>query len=336
MTSLFSLIRELIDIPSVTGDELAVAQFLERRLAERGFAVRLQEVEPGRFNLFAHISDPVVLVLCTHLDTVGPFISSSEDAEFIYGRGACDAKGVLATMVTAAVRLHEDGVRGVGLLFVVGEEVDSVGARHANELGINSRHIIVGEPTENQLASGHKGTFEFLLRAEGVAAHSAYPERGDSAIDRLLTALNEIRAVDWGQSPLHGSATVNIGTVSGGVAGNVVAPHAEARIFVRLVGPVADARAVLDGFVHRNTRLTYEVTTESEAVKCETIEGFEASPVAFGSDIPSLTAFGKPLLLGPGSIHDAHTDGERIAKQQALEAVELYYHVAKHLLETSA
>ena len=336
MTQLFSFIRELIDIRSETGEELFVAKFLEKRLAERGFRVLLQPVEPGRFNLFALISDFVELTLCTHLDTVEPFIASSEDAEFIYGRGACDAKGALAAMVTAAEQLHKDGVRGVGLLFVVGEEVDSVGARRANELGIQSRYVIVGEPTENRLASGHKGAFEFLLRAEGVAAHSAYPEHGDSAIDRLLTALNEIRAVDWGQSPLLGSATVNIGTVSGGVAGNVVAPHAEARVFVRLVGPVADARAVLDGFVHRDTRLTYEVTTESEAVECETIEGFESSPVAFGSDIPSLTNFGKPLLLGPGSIHDAHTDGEKIAKQQALEAVELYYRVAKHLLETSA
>lgn len=336
MTSLFSFIRELIDIRSETGQEVFIAKFLERRLKERGFKVALQPVEPGRFNLFALISDFVELTLCTHLDTVKPFIASSEDAEFIYGRGACDAKGGLAAMVTAAERLHEDGVGGVGLLFVVGEEVDSVGARHANKLGIQSRHIIVGEPTENRLASGHKGAFEFLLRAEGVAAHSAYPENGDSAIDRLLTALNEIRNVDWGRSPLLGGATVNIGTVSGGVAGNVVAPHAEARVFVRLVGPAADARVALDRVVRTDTRLTYEVITESEAVQCETIEGFEAAPVAFGSDIPSLTNFGKPLLLGPGSIHDAHTDGEKIAKHQALEAVDLYYRIARHLLETPA
>ena len=336
MTPLFSLIRELIDIPSVTGDELAIAQFLEGELAKRRFTVRLQEVEPERFNVVAHFADSVEVVLCTHLDTVAPFIASSEDADFIYGRGACDAKGVLATMVAAAEQLHSDSVHGVGLLFVVGEEVDSAGARHANELRINSRYVIVGEPTENQLASGHKGALEFLLRAEGIAAHSAYPEHGDSAIDRLLTALDRIRQANWGQNPRLGSATVNIGTVSGGVAGNVLAPQAEARVFVRLVGPVAEARAALDGIVNGDARLSYEVTTESETVECETIEGFDAKPVAFGSDIPALTAFGKPLLLGPGSIHDAHTDGEKIAKQQALEAVDLYYRIARHLLETPA
>ena len=336
MTALYSLIRELIDIPSVTGDELVIAQFLEGELVRRGFTVRLQEVEPERFNVFAHSVESVGVVLCTHLDTVAPFTASSEDADFVYGRGACDAKGVLATMVLAAEQLHNDGVHGIGLLFVVGEEVDSAGARKANELGINPRYVIVGEPTENQLASGHKGGFEFLLRAEGIAAHSAYPEHGDSAIDRLLTALDRIRQADWGESPLLGSATVNIGTVSGGVAGNVIAPHAESRVFVRLVGPVAEARATIDGIVNRETRLSYEVTTESEAVECETIEGLDATPVAFGSDIPALTAFGKPLLLGPGSIHDAHTDGEKIAKQQALEAVDLYYRIARHFLEIPA
>ncbi len=336
MTPLFSLIRELIDIPSVTGDELAIAQFLEGELSQRGFTVRLQEVEPGRFNVVAHSAEPVEVILCTHLDTVAPFIASSEDADFIYGRGACDAKGVLATMVEAAERLHNDGVHGMGLLFVVGEEVDSAGARHANELGIHSRYVIVGEPTENQLASGHKGALEFLLRAEGIAAHSAYPEHGDSAIDRLLTALDQIRQANWGHHAQLGSATVNIGTVAGGVAGNVMAPQAEARVFVRLVGPVAAARATLDGIVNGDARLSYEVTTESEPVECETIEGLDATPVAFGSDIPALTALGKPLLLGPGSIHDAHTDGEKIAKQQALEAVDLYYRVARHFLETPA
>ena len=334
MTPLFSLIRELIDIPSVTGDELAIARFLEGALSQRGFTVRLQEVEPSRFNVVAHSAESLDVILCTHLDTVAPFIASSEDADFIYGRGACDAKGVLATMVAAAEQLYSDGVPGVGLLFVVGEEVDSAGARHANELGISSRYVIVGEPTENQLASGHKGALEFLLRAEGIASHSAYPEHGDSAINRLLTALDQIRQANWGQNPRLGRSTVNIGTISGGVAGNVMAPQAEACVFVRLVGPVAAARAALDGIVNGDARLSYEVTTESEPVECETIEGLDATPVAFGSDIPALTAFGKPLLLGPGSIHDAHTDGEKIAKQQALEAVDLYCRIARHFLET--
>jgi acetylornithine deacetylase len=333
VTQLFSLIRQLIDIPSVTGEERQLAEFLNRALVARGFGVRLQEVEPKRFNVLAHFGEPIRVVLCTHLDTVSPFIPSSEDAQFIYGRGACDAKGILAAMVTAAEQLQRDGFRQVALLFVVGEEGDSVGAHKANELGVGNEYIVVGEPTENRLASGHKGSLEFVLRAGGTAAHSAYPERGDSAIERLLHGLESIRQVDWGRSTLLGDATVNIGMLSGGVAGNVIAPHAEARVFVRLVGTVADAKTKLEEIVAEDSGLTYQISTANEAVTCETLDGFDAAPVAFGSDIPSLTTFGKPLLLGPGSIHDAHGNDEKIGKQQASDGVQLYCDVVRRLLE---
>ncbi len=335
MTALFSLTRALIDIPSVTGDEGALARFLETELITRGFTVRLQEIGPERFNVFADHGEPVRVVLCTHLDTVAPFIASSEDEGVIHGRGACDAKGILAAMVTAAEQLSPEELRHVGLLFVVGEEVDSVGAHRANDLAVHSEYVVVGEPTGNRLASGHKGALEFVIHADGTAAHSAYPERGDSAIERLLQALERIRRADWGRGKPLGDATINIGTVSGGVAGNVIPASAEARVFVRLVGPLAEAKETLAQIAGRDSRLAYEITTQSEPVTCVTLDGFEATPVAFGSDIPALTAFGKALLLGPGSIHDAHSDGEKIEKRQLSEGVELYRDVVRRLLEVA-
>jgi acetylornithine deacetylase len=333
LTSLFSLIRELVDIPSVTGEEEALARFLEKLLADRGFRVRLQEVEPHRFNVLALAGGRARVVLCTHLDTVKPFIPSSEDDTFIYGRGACDAKGIMGAMVTAAEALRQEDRDEVGLLFVVGEEVDSIGARHANDLALESEYVVVGEPTENRLATGHRGALEFVLHADGTAAHSAYPERGDSAIDRLLAVLQRIRRADWGTSTTLGTATVNIGTLTGGVAGNVIAPWAEAGVLVRVVGTAAHAQAVLDELIAGDSRLTYRIVTASDAVSCLTLDGFETAPVAFGSDIPSLTSLGRPLMVGPGSIHDAHRDDEKLDKRQALDGVQRYRDLVTRLLE---
>lgn len=335
MTSLFSLIRELIDIPSVTGEEEAVARFLESLLSDRGFRVTLQEVESQRFNVLALTGDRARVVLCTHMDTVRPFIPSSEDDTFIYGRGACDAKGIMGAMVTAADELRKGGRDEFGLLFVVGEETDSIGARRANDLAVGSDYVVVGEPTENRLATGHRGALEFVLHANGTAAHSAYPERGDSAIDRLLATLERIRIADWGTSTTLGAATVNIGTLSGGVAGNVIAPWAEAGVLVRVVGSAAQAQAVLDHLIDGDAHLTYRIVTASDAVTCLTLDGFETAPVAFGSDIPSLTTFGEPLMMGPGSIHDAHRDDEKLDKQQALDGVQRYRDVVTRLLESA-
>ena len=315
-----------------------MARFLERDLATRGFAVQLQPVTADRFNIFAHGGGghPPRVVLCTHLDTVPPFIASSEDEGFIYGRGACDAKGILAAMTVAADALRAKGHHEVGLLFVVGEETDSIGALKANELAPASRYVLVGEPTENKLASGHKGSLEVVLRAEGTAAHSAYPELGDSAVHRLLDALERVRRTSWGHSDHLGDASVNIGTLSGGEAGNVVAPGAEARVFIRVVGSAADARRTLDAIVGEDPKLSYDIVTSHDAVSCETIPGFDTTPVSFGSDIPALTAFGKPLMLGPGSIRDAHGPNERIAKQDVDEAVNLYCKAVMYLMDAGS
>jgi acetylornithine deacetylase len=334
VSELVPYIRRLVDIPSVSGDEREVALFLEKDLAGRGFSVAMQEVAEGRLNVYATSAGVLPeVVLCTHLDTVPPFYPSSEDEGYVYGRGSCDAKGIVATMVLAAVSLREQGLDAVGLLFVVGEEVDSIGALAANRLESRARYVVVGEPTENRMASGHKGGLKVRLRAKGKAAHSAYPHLGDSAIERLLDAIAEIRAADWGRSEMLGGATVNVGTLAGGLAANVLAPSAEAHVFVRVVGSASAARRTLDEIVSRHPAVGYDVISESDAVVCETRPGFEVAPVSFGTDIKSLRAFGKPLLLGPGSIHDAHTSGEKIGKKEAAEAVQYYQRLVRELLE---
>jgi acetylornithine deacetylase len=334
-SELISYIRRLVDIPSVSGEEEEVAKFLEGDLGERGFSVTLQEVGEGRPNVYAlGAAELPRVVFCTHLDTVPPFIESREDDEYVYGRGSCDAKGILAAMVQAAVGLREKGAN-VGLLFVVGEEVDSIGALAANELDSRAEYVVVGEPTENRMASGHKGGLKVRIRASGRAAHSAYPHLGESAIERLLDGLGPIREADWGRSALLGEATVNVGTIAGGLAANVLAPDAEAEVFVRVVGQAREVRDKLDAILKGHPRLSYEVISESDAVTCMTLPGYEVAPVSFGTDIKSLRRFGKPLLIGPGSIHDAHTSGEKIGKKEAQDAVEYYQRIAETLLASA-
>jgi acetylornithine deacetylase len=330
---LVPFIRRLVDVPSVSGEERELALFLERDLRERGYAVTLQDVVDGRLNVYA--TSPGTLprvVFCTHLDTVPPFYASSEDSEYVYGRGACDAKGILAAMVVACDALRERGVDDVGLLFVVGEETDSIGALKANELESRAAFVVVGEPTENKMANGHKGGLKFRLVASGKAAHSAYPHLGESAIDRLLDALAEIRTEDWGRSESLGEATVNVGTLSGGLASNVLAPEAASDVFIRVVGRVAEVQEKLESILARHPAIRCEVVSASDAVRCVTRPGYEIAPVAFGTDVKSLRSFGKPLLLGPGSIHDAHTSREKIGKREAEEAVSYYQRLALELL----
>ncbi len=332
---LFAYIRKLIDIPSISGEEGAVARFLGDDLTAKGFTVTLQQVAPERLNVYA-VNEGVStrMVFCTHIDTVPPFYQSSEDDEYIYGRGSCDAKGIAATMVLATMALREAGIRDVGLLFVVGEEVDSAGAIVANDLESDARYVVVGEPTENRMATGHKGGFKFKLTARGKAAHSAYPHLGESAIAFLLDALAEIRNQDWGTNDMLGDATINVGTIHGGLAANVFAPEAESDVFIRVVGKVADVQAKIDRILERHPKLSYEIINQSDAVFCETVPGFDTAPVSFGTDIPALHAFGKPLLLGPGSIHDAHTSNEKLGKRDAVEAVAYYQRLAKQLLSS--
>lgn len=336
---LFQLTRALIDIDSVTGRERAVGDFLFSYLSElagpTGGTVERMPVVDDRFNLFAAWGEPVV-ALSTHLDTVPPFFPSSEDDEHIHGRGACDTKGGIAAMIKALEELLADGHRGFGLLLVVGEETDSVGAQVANRHPQGSRYLINGEPTENRLALGSKGGLYLALEAEGKAAHSAYPELGVSAIDRLLAALDRLRQVPLPTDPVLGETTLNIGTLSGGRAANVIADQARAEVMLRTVGPTEELRAALQAAVAACPGARIAEQRESAAVRMGSLPGFSTTIVKYTTDVPRLGAWGEPFLLGPGSIHVAHTPEERVSKDELIEAVRLYTELVRGLQNRAA
>lgn len=331
---LFSLTRALIDIDSTTGREREIGEILHVHLnklaAGTDGTVERMPVEKDRFNVLAAWGEPIV-VLSTHMDTVPPFIPSSEDGEFIRGRGACDAKGILASMLQAVEELLAEGRRGFGVLFVVGEETDSAGAVVANAQPRGSRFLINGEPTENRLALGSKGMLYLSLEAQGRAAHSAYPELGDSAIDRLLETLSRLRGVSLPSDPVLGETTLNVGTLSGGRAPNVVADQAWAEVTLRTVGETSRLRQDLEAAVTAGVHIA-EIR-ETPAIHLGSLPGFPTTIVKYTTDIPRLTAWGQPFLLGPGSIHVAHTPDERVSKRELEEAVGLYKEMVCRLLD---
>jgi acetylornithine deacetylase len=332
--NVFELTRALVDIESITGNEYNVASFLHEHLQKladaSGGRVERMDVEPKRFNVFAQWGEPRA-TLSTHTDTVPPFFPSREDEEFVWGRGACDAKGIVAAMIGAAEKLLADGVKHFGLLFVVGEERNSTGARMAARTPRGSRYLVNGEPTENKLALASKGCLRFEIAARGKMAHSAYPELGVSAIDALLDALEAIRKVPLPHDPLLGPCTMNIGTITGGRAPNVVADTAMAEILVRTVG---DADAVRDAFaVAISGRAEMKEVLAVPVMKFERVDGLPTTVVSYTTDAPSLCpSWGKPLLIGPGSIHVAHTTEERVSKKDLTDAVGIYADIVRRLL----
>ena len=331
-----ALTRQLVDIESVTYNEGAVGEFLDAFLRERGFAVERTAVSQPpnsrytgpRFNLYAGNGERPDVVLSTHMDTVPPFYPSSEDDLFLYGRGTCDAKGIIAAQVAAGERLREAGVRA-GLLFVVGEERDSAGAKEANLHPKGSRFLINGEPTDNRLALASKGVLRVEVRARGIMAHSAYPELGDSAVHKLVQVLDRLRTLSLPSVEGVGPSTLNIGVIEGGRAPNVIADAASAQVLIRLVGPSDETRKSLEQAAAGLAELEYVL--EIPFVRMRKIEGLDTMVAAFTTDIPALDQWGEPLLLGPGSIHVAHTPFEKIAKRELLEAVDLYFEVAQRL-----
>lgn len=328
---LFGLAKSLVDIPSVTGNEAAMADFLSALLAEEQFDVRSQDVEAGRRNILAVLGDAPAVVLCTHMDTVPGWAAAGEDDLHLYGRGACDAKGILAAMIVAAGELRNEGLKDFGLLFLVGEETDSIGAKKANLLDPGSRFIIVGEPTGNKLATAHKGVLTLTLTTKGKAAHSAYPERGESATLKLLDVLSDIRSLDFGRDPVLGPTVMNLGQINGGTASNVIPGRAEAVLSFRTgVSPdlvLSGVRSATAG------RADIAVRTKSQPQVLFTLPGFPTELMPFGTDIPYLTAFGRPLLLGPGSVLDAHIENERVEKKQLEDAVAIYKELVRRLME---
>lgn len=331
--NVFELTRALVDIESITENEERIGNYLFDHLSvltqSHGGSIEKMPVTENRFNVFARWGDPVV-TLSTHIDTVPPFFPSREDDEYIWGRGACDTKGIIASMITAIRELLAEGSRDFGLLFVVGEERNSVGAYTAAKTPRGSRFLINGEPTENRLALGSKGALRYEIVAKGRMAHSAYPELGESAIEKLLDALNKIRAIALPTDPVLGPSTLNIGTISGGRAPNVIPDSARAELFIRLVedgdttrqaiadavGSLAEAREVLC----------------LPALRLGSLPGFETSVMSYTTDIPAFGgAWGQPYLLGPGTIHVAHTSEERIPKREIIEAIQIYKKMVRHL-----
>jgi acetylornithine deacetylase len=333
------LTRALCQIESTTYNEGAVGDFLGDFLRSRGWTVEKTPVErpaesplgSARWNIYAGTArERPDLVFSTHMDTVPPYIPFSEDEEFMYGRGVLDAKGILAAQVAAAEVLRTAGFR-IGLLFVSGEERDSAGARAANLVSKGSRFLINGEPTDNRLALASKGALRAAFKASGKMAHSAYPEFGESAIHKLVQVLGKLLTLPLPELEGIGPSTLNIGQISGGYAPNVIADHAEAQVLVRTVTDSAQARAQL--LEAAGDLATVEFTLDTPFVRLRAIEGLPTMVAKFSTDIPQLSNWGEPLLLGPGSIHVAHTPFEKLSKKELLEAVELYVKVATQLLK---
>ena len=325
-----SLTRRLVDIDSTTGREADCGRRLAQELAGRGYDVTEQPVADGRFNVYARLDASPQVVLSTHVDCVPPFFPSREERGMVFGRGACDAKGIAAAQVAAAERLRAAGERRCALLFVVGEERGSDGARVANEQApAGVRYLINGEPTDNRLGSATRGIYRVRLRASGRAAHSSFPELGESAIDKLLDALMVVRGLELPDDPELGRTHYTVGLIEGGVAPNVVSPHAAAELMFRTVGaggPVRAALAVVESLV------TIDEILEVPAVRLHTVSGFDTAVFPYTTDVPLLTKWGQPLLLGPGSIHVAHTDEEHVAIDELHEAADLYEALARRLI----
>lgn len=338
MMNVFQLTRALVDIESITNHEEAVGSFLFATLtdlaARTAGSVERCPVEAHRFNVFARWGHPIV-TLSTHTDTVPPFFGSHGDSEFVWGRGSTDAKGIIASMISAAEKLLAEGIRNFGLLFVVGEERNSAGALAAARDPRGSRFLINGEPTGNKLVLAAKGILRYEVEASGKLAHSAYPELGESAIDKLLDALQEIRKIPLPQDELLGRSSLNIGVISGGHAPNVIPDAARAEISIRVAGSQDAIREAM----------TRAVTGRAQArevlfippMRFNPIDGLASTAVSFTTDVPAFAnTWGEPFLIGPGSIHVAHTLEERVPKKELLEAVEIYKDMATQLLARPA
>jgi acetylornithine deacetylase len=325
------LTRELVDIDSTTGREQEVARRVAKTLHSLGYRVTEQPIVPGgsgRFNVIASIGTPVV-VFSTHFDCVPPFFPSREEGGLLYGRGSCDAKGILVAQIAAAERLRATGELRVGLVFVVGEERGSDGARAVNALAAGSQFLINGEPTDNRLGAATRGIYRVRLKAAGRAAHSSLPELGESAIEKLVDALVALRGLDWPSDPTLGRTHYTVGLIHGGVAPNVVPPDAEAEVMFRTVGDARAERRLLDARV--GSLVTLEDVLVVPPMRLKTVEGFDTAVFPFTTDIPWLDRWGVPLLIGPGSARVAHTADEHVPVSELARAVDLYEALARKL-----
>ncbi|MCS7025700.1 MAG: M20/M25/M40 family metallo-hydrolase [Bryobacteraceae bacterium] len=330
----FQLTRALVDIESITGNERRIGQYLVKLLQglcqKYDGVVEEIEVEPNRFNVLACWGAPTV-TFSTHMDTVPPFFPSREDDDYIWGRGACDTKGIIASMIHAIEGLLAEGRRNLALLLVVGEERNSAGAYWMSKQPRGSRYLINGEPTENQLALGSKGALRLEVITRGKMAHSAYPHLGESAIEKMLDILQDLRSMPLLTDSLLGPSTLNIGTISGGRAPNIVPDYCQAEILIRLVDDGLSTKAAAEQLIGQRGEV--KEVLRIPALRLGKLEGFPTTVVAYTTDIPAFGGtWGQPFLLGPGTIHVAHTSEERVPKQQLVEAIGIYQSMAQQLL----
>ena len=330
-----ALTRELVQLETPTGQEGPAVDYLARSLDGLGYRVTRQPVTPGRDNIYAYREPPLV-VFSTHLDCVPPYVPLREDDTHLHGRGSCDAKGLAAAMVAAAEQLAAEGERRIGLLFVVGEENGSDGAQVAHALGPKGRFLINGEPTENRLSIGQKGSLKVVLECDGRAAHSAYPDEGRSALLPLLDTLERLRRLPLATDPMLGPSTLNIGVLDAGVAPNVIPPAARAELLVRLVGPSDQPRREIAACAAPGVRVTFPTELPYFKNTAPPPAGWETTVVSYASDLPFHAAWGQGFQLGPGTIRVAHTSDERIAKAELLEGVRLYAKLARDLIRSTA
>jgi acetylornithine deacetylase len=329
MKDLVALTRALVDIDSTTGREGEAGRWLAAYLRDRGYAVTEQLVDANRFNIIATAGKPSV-VFSTHFDCVPPFFPSRVEGDRLYGRGACDAKGILAAQIAAADTLRKAGEARVGLLFVVGEERGSDGARLANGAANGSRFLVNGEPTDNRLGLATRGILRVRLHAVGRAAHSSFPELGESAIDKLIDVLIALREIELPDDPELGRTHYTVGLISGGVAPNVVSPSADAEVTFRTVSAAALVRQAVSPL---EARVQIEHVLEVPPVRLTTIPGYDAAVFPYTTDVPLLARWGEPLLFGPGSIQRAHTADEFISIAELRAAVDNYVSIARTLLD---
>ena len=327
------LAQQMINIPSITGDEMAMGEFLANYFRQLGMVVTKQEAATNRFNIFAHGEghpNPS-LIFNSHMDTVPPFFSAREDSEWIYGRGACDTKGIMAAILVAAQQLIEERITDFGVLLVVGEEVNHLGILAANQLKLTPDYLIVGEPTENSLILREKGSVKVKLTSQGRSCHSGYPQYGASAINPLVSALKELIDYPWPKDQERGETTLNVGTIQGGVAANVLAEQAEAVVMIRVSHSASEVLAVIDQITKQH-EIEYQTILNSAPFSMDRLEGMPTGVVSFATDIPHFIHSGKTYLWGPGSIMHAHTAEEKIGKEEISQAVKTYIEMAKKLL----
>ncbi len=328
--NLFRFTKKLLSIPSPSGREKEIADFLAAFFQYHGLTLELQKINENRDNVWVLPAAKKEVLLCTHLDTVSPFIPPAEDQNYLYGRGACDAKGIMAAMIQAALELKSEGVSGFGLLLVVGEEADSIGAKTAAASGRSSKYIIVGEPTQNRMGKSHFGYLAVQLAARGKAAHSAFPQLGDSAVERILDAVNCIKTLKSIQAAQVNGGSMNIARIKGGTAPNVIPEYAECIVTFRTQMPTSRITKDIQTNLPQNMQM--KILNRAEPQSLFTLPAFEQTVLPYGTDIPYLKPFGQALLFGPGAGEDAHTEQEKISKKELQDAVSHYKTIVTQLL----